>query len=80
MSKHTDLRRAAIDGVCDAAGFLFGALAGWWLGRALGFDFVGTEGLGGRQVVGLLFILAGCGAGRWLAQRAKAALPGGASR
>jgi hypothetical protein len=67
-------RNALIEGLCDAAGFVLGALAGWWLGRMLGFDFVNSAGYGPREMVGLLFILVGCGLGRLLSQRVKAAL------
>lgn len=74
MSAEPKLRNALIEGLCDAAGFVLGALAGWWLGRTLGFDFVGVPGYGPNQMVGLLFILIGCGLGRWASQRAKAAL------
>jgi hypothetical protein len=62
-------RNALIEGLSDAAGFVGGALAGGWLGRALGFDFVGSAGYDGPAMLGLVFILLGCGAGRWLARR-----------
>jgi len=45
------------------------ALTGWMLGRWLGFDFIGTEGYGAQAMVGLVFIVLGCGAGKWLARR-----------
>jgi hypothetical protein len=62
-------RDALIQGLCDAAGFVGGALAGWWLGRSLGFDFVASKAYDGPAMLGLVFILLGCGAGRWLARR-----------
>jgi hypothetical protein len=66
---NSDLKKAAREGLADAAGFVLGALAGWQLGSALGFDFVNTPGWGGSQVLGLIFIVLGCGAGRWLFRR-----------
>jgi hypothetical protein len=66
-------RNALLEGIADALGFVLGALAGWWLGQAFGFDFVRTPGYGTPAVVGLVFILLGCGAGRWLSRRVLAA-------
>ena len=63
------LRHAMKEGVADACGFVLGALAGWSLGRLLGFDFIGTAGYGAQAMVGLVFIVLGCGAGKWLARR-----------
>ncbi|MDC8787146.1 hypothetical protein [Roseateles koreensis] len=60
------LKNALQEGVADAFGFVLGALAGWKLGLALGFDFVGSAAWGLPQITGLLLILAGCGAGRLL--------------
>ncbi len=36
--------------------------------QLLGFDFVGSPGYGGAQMVGLVFIVLGCGVGKWLAR------------
>lgn len=69
MSGNGDLGRAFKLGLADALGFLLGALAGWQLGRWLGFDFINTPDWGGPQLLGLGLILAGCGLGRWLARR-----------
>lgn len=66
-------RNALLEGIADALGFVLGALAGWWLGQAFGFDFVRTPGYGTPAVVGLVFIVLGCGAGRWLSRRVLAA-------
>jgi hypothetical protein len=57
------------EGLADAVGFVLGALAGWSLGKLLGFDFIGTAGYGTQAMVGLVFIAVGCGAGKWLARR-----------
>jgi len=64
-----DLDRALREGLADAIGFVAGALAGWWLGRQLGIDFIASQEWNARQIAGLVLILAGCGAGRWLARR-----------
>lgn len=64
-----DLNRALREGLADAVGFVLGALAGWWLGRQFGIDFVASTDWNARQVVGLLLIVGGCGAGRFLARR-----------
>ena len=67
-------RDALLEGVTDALGFVLGALAGWWLGQVFGFDFIRTPGYGASALVGLVFIMLGCGAGRWLSRRVLAAL------
>jgi hypothetical protein len=67
-------RDALLEGVTDALGFVLGALAGWWLGQAFGFDFIRTPGYGTAALAGLVFILLGCGAGRWLSRRVLARL------
>lgn len=64
-----DLNRALREGLADAIGFVAGALAGWWLGRLLGLDFIGTPDWQPRQIAGLVLIAAGCGGGRWLARQ-----------
>jgi hypothetical protein len=63
------LKKALREGLADALGFVLGALAGRALGEALGFDFFGKSGWGSEQIVGLLLILAGSGAGRLLFRR-----------
>ena len=62
-------RRALLEGLADAAGFVLGALAGWGLGLLLGIDFIRSAGYGGTSMLGLVLILAGCGAGKWLSRR-----------
>ncbi len=62
-------RDALLEGLADAVGFVLGALAGWSLGKLLGFDFIGTPGYGGGAMVGLVFIVLGCGVGKWLARQ-----------
>jgi hypothetical protein len=64
-----DLRLAFKQGLADALGFVVGAIAGWQLGRWLGYDFIGSTAWGGPQIIGLVLILVGCGLGRWLARK-----------
>ena len=64
-----DFNRALREGLADAVGFVGGALAGWWLGRQFGIDFIASSDWNARQVVGLLLIVGGCGGGRLLARR-----------
>ena len=64
-----DFDRAMREGVADAIGFVLGALAGWWLGRLFGIDFIASTEWNVRQVTGLLLIVAGCGVGRLVARR-----------
>jgi hypothetical protein len=65
-------REALIEGLSDAIGFVLGALAGWLLGRWLGFDALAGGPWDGRTTVGLVFVLLGCGAGKWAANRWRA--------
>jgi hypothetical protein len=65
-------REALVEGLSDAAGFVLGALAGWLLGRLLGFDALAGGAWDGRATIGLVFVLAGCGAGKWVANRWRA--------
>ena len=69
MSAQQTPSRALLRGLIDALGFVLGALAGWQLGVLTGFDFIGPPGYGPQQMLGLVFIMLGCGAGRWGAQR-----------
>ena len=64
-----DLDRALREGLADACGFVAGALAGWWLGRQFGIDFVASPEWNASHLLGLALIVAGCGAGSWLARR-----------
>ncbi len=65
-------REALIEGFSDAAGFVGGALVGWLVGRWLGFDAMSSGAWDGRATIGLVFVLAGCGAGKWAANRWRA--------
>ena len=65
-------REALVEGLSDAAGFVLGALAGWLLGRLLGFDALAGGPWDGRATICLVFVLLGCGAGKWAANRWRA--------
>ena len=65
--------RLLMEGVSDAVGFVGGALAGYWLGRLLGFDIF-SDGYGAGSLVGIALVGLGGGIGlqgarRWRAVR-----------
>lgn len=64
-----DFDRAMREALADAIGFVAGALGGWWLGRQFGIDFIASTDWNTQQLLGLGLILAGCGAGRYVARR-----------
>ncbi|HEY9105614.1 MAG TPA: hypothetical protein VIN58_02960 [Roseateles sp.] len=64
-----DFNRAMREGLADAVGFVGGARAGWWLGRQFGIDFVASTDWNAQQLIGLAFIVGGCGLGRWAARK-----------
>lgn len=66
------MKKALQEGIADALGFVVGALAGWRLGQAFGFDFIASKAWGLPEMLGLVLILAGSGAGRWLCRQALA--------
>lgn len=65
----TNTREALTEGLADAVGFVVGALAGWLLGRWLGFDVLAPGEWGANAIIGWLLLLAGCGAGKWASNR-----------
>ncbi len=66
MTPQSGAWRAAL---ADAIGFVLGGALGLFLGRWLGWDFIGSAGWGTSQILGLLLILAGMGGCRWLLRR-----------
>ena len=64
-----DFDRAMREGLADAVGFVGGALAGWWLGRQFGIDFIASTDWNVQQLIGLALIVGGCGVGRAVARR-----------
>ena len=57
-----------IEGLSDAAGFLSGALLGWWLASRLGFE-VATEGYSTSRTVGVALVILGGSLGLRQARR-----------
>ena len=68
----SDLRRAGAEGVVDALGFVAGALIGWQVGKALGYDVLASAGTDTKNALGWILLLAGCGAGKWASLRWRA--------
>jgi len=60
-----------IEGLSDAVGFVGGALAGFWLGRVLGFDIF-AEGYNNASIFGIVLVGLGGGLGLQLARRWRA--------
>lgn len=63
------LKRALLEGLIDALGFVAGGLAGGLAARALGFDFMNADGWGGDSMIGILLVGLGAGVGRGLARK-----------
>ncbi len=68
----TDLHQALTDGLTDAVGFVGGAVIGWQLGKALGYDVLASANPDSPNAVGWILLLAGCGAGKWASLRWRA--------
>ena len=64
----TDTRQLLVNGVADAVGFVGGALLGFWLGHALGFDIF-APGYGTASLVGIVLVSLGGGLGLHAARR-----------
>lgn len=64
-------REALIEGLCDAAGFVLGGLAGWAVGFWLGLSIEAEWGP--RSIGAVVLIALGCGLGKKLSQRWMAA-------
>ena len=58
------LKNALMEGLVDALGFVAGGLAGAIAARALGFDFLTSEGWGGDSFAGIALVGIGAGLGR----------------
>jgi hypothetical protein len=75
----TTARQLLIEGLTDAAGFIAGALAGWGIGAALGWNMF-ASGYGPQELMAIALVGIGGGLGLKLAralrqrhiQRAKA--------
>lgn len=68
----TEARRLLVEGVSDAVGFVGGALAGFWLGHAVGLDIF-AAGYGTASLVGIVLVGLGGGLGLHAARRWRAA-------
>jgi hypothetical protein len=62
-------KRALIEGLTDAAGFVVGALVGALLGRLLGWDFMAEAGYSMQSMLGIGLVGLFAGLGVWLARR-----------
>jgi hypothetical protein len=67
------MNKLLLEGLTDAAGFVGGALAGFWIGRLLGWDIF-APGYGAYALGGILLAGLGGGAGLQLARRLRSAL------
>ena len=63
----SEMHRLLMEGLSDAVGFVGGALAAFWLARALGFDLF-AEGWGGGSLVSIACVGLGGGVGLQLAR------------
>jgi hypothetical protein len=60
-----------LEGLADAIGFIGGALAGYWLGRAFGLNIFGA-GYSNSSIAGIVLVGLGGGLGLQLARRWRA--------
>lgn len=65
------MQKLLLEGLSDAVGFVGGALAGYWVGRLLGWD-VFAQGYGGASIIGIVLVGLGGGLGLQLARRWRA--------
>jgi hypothetical protein len=62
------MNKLLLEGLSDAIGFIGGALAGYWLGRLLGWDLF-AEGYGGASIGAIALVGLGGGLGLQTARR-----------
>jgi len=62
------VNKLLIEGLSDAIGFIGGALAGYWLGRLLGWDLF-SEGYDSASIGAIALVGLGGGLGLQLARR-----------
>lgn len=65
------MNKLLLEGLSDAVGFVGGALAGYWIGRLLGWD-VFAQGYGGASIFAIVLVGLGGGLGLQLARRWRA--------
>ena len=61
-------RNLLLEGISDALGFIGGALAGFWVGRLLGWNIF-AAGYGNESIGGIVLVGLGGGLGLQLARR-----------
>ena len=61
-------RNLLLEGISDAIGFIGGALAGFWVGRLLGWNIF-ASGYGNESIGGIVLVGLGGGLGLQLARR-----------
>ena len=62
------MNKLLLEGLSDAIGFVGGALAGYWIGRLLGWDLF-AEGYGNASIGAIVLVGLGGGLGLQLARR-----------
>ena len=62
------MNKLLIEGLSDAVGFIGGALAGYWIGRLLGWDLF-AEGYDGASIGAIVLVGLGGGLGLQGARR-----------
>jgi hypothetical protein len=65
------MNKLLLEGLSDAIGFVGGALAGYWIGRLLGWDLF-AEGYGNAAIGAIVLVGLGGGLGLQLARRWRA--------
>jgi hypothetical protein len=65
------MNKLLLEGLSDATGFVGGALAGYWIGRLLGWNLF-AEGYGNASIAAIVLVGAGGGIGLQLARRWRA--------
>ena len=71
----SDTQRLLKEGLSDAVGFVGGALAAYWIARALGFDLF-AEGYSGGSIGAIVAVGLGGGLGLQVARRWRSANAG----
>ncbi len=68
MASAHPTRQLLILGAAQAVLFVAGGLLGRWIGLAMGIDAFGSTGYSGREMIGILLVGLGGGAGLQLAR------------
>ena len=65
------MKKLLFEGLSDAVGFVGGALAGYWIGRLLGWNIF-AQGYDNASILGIVLVGVGGGVGLQLARRWRA--------